>query len=509
MATKKKSIYDQLHEQSRTIAHYASIQALLDWDQEIYMPQGAIEFRSAQTSLLAGFIHKLKTGTKFTHTLRQLIDLESGEVLDKTLSDTQHAALREWRRDHLKAIKLPASFVKTFTNTCSNAIHVWTKARKENNFSLFAPHLEKIVHLCRKKADLLGFQGHPYDALVDLYEPEMTTSIATPLFEKLKQGLTQIVKAIATRPSPQTDFLHLSYPLPEQMKWGEEILKAMGFDKETARLDISTHPFCSGLHPNDTRMTTRLHLDAPVSNIFSVMHEGGHGLYNRGLPIHEFGSPLCESASTAVDESQSRWWETLIGRSYSFWEHFFPLFQAHFPDQLKNISLKEFYAALNEVKPSFIRVESDEVTYCLHIILRYEIEKGVIDGSLKVKEIPELWNEKMHAYLGIIPENNAIGCLQDIHWSMGGFGYFPTYALGNLYAAQFFTTFEKAYPQWKEQVSKGDLSFVREWLGQNIHKWGRQFTPSDLIKRVTGQPLSEHAYLSYLNRKYKPLYNLS
>lgn len=506
MTVKKTNIYDQLHEQSKNIASYSSIQALLEWDQETYMPQGAIDFRSSQLSLLAGLIHKLKTGTKFTHTLNQLIDLESGEVFDASLSHAQNAAMREWRRDHLKAIKLPAAFVRTFTNTCSSAIHIWAEARRESNFSLFAPHLEKIVKLNRKKADLLGFHEHPYDALFDLYEPDMKVSLITPIFGRLKAGLASLVKTIASCPPPKTDFLYTFFPPEKQMEFGHLLLKAMGFDKETSRLDLSTHPFCTGLYPRDTRMTSRLHPEDPMSHIFSVMHEGGHGLYNAGLPLNEYGSPLCEPVSVAVDESQSRWWETLIGRSSPFWEHFFPQLQITFPQQLKHVSFKEFYAAINKIKPSFIRVEADEVTYCLHVILRFEIEKELMEGSLKVKQIPEAWNEKMRTYLGISPEHDDLGCLQDIHWSMGAFGYFPTYALGNLYAAQFFKTFEKAHPDWKEHVSQGNLAFIREWLRENIHQWGRQFTPSELVQRITGGPLSEASYLSYLEHKYKSLY---
>ncbi len=500
----KKSPFDQLHELSKTISTLVSVQYLLEWDQETLMPAAAHGFRASQISLLAGQIHKLKTGTKFSQLLNQLIDLESGNVHDTSLSEAYKAALREWRRDHLKAIKIPTSFVKTFTLTCSTATHVWSKAKKDSNFSLFAPHLEKIVSLNRKKADFLGYQDHPYDALLDLYEPGMTASRLIPLFDRLKTALTSLVKK--TTSSTHTALLKGEYSPEHQLNFGKKLLNAMGFLPENSRLDLSVHPFCMPVYPLDTRMTTRIHHDDLMSNIFSVIHEGGHGLYNQGLPLEYYGTPLCEQASLGIDESQSRWWETRIGRSKPFWTHFLPLLEKEFP-QLNKISLDQFYPAINTVKPSFIRVEADEVTYSLHVILRFEIEKALLEGSLKVKDIPAVWNQKMHDYLGITPSRDSEGCLQDIHWSLGSLGYFPTYVLGNLYAAQFFTVFEKTHPDWQARVAKGDLSFIREWLHANIHQYGRQYTPDELIHRISGNPLDESAYVSYLNTKYKDLYH--
>jgi carboxypeptidase Taq len=254
-------------------------------------------------------------------------------------------------------------------------------------------------------------------------------------------------------------------------------------------------------------MTTRIYPDAPTSNIFSVLHEGGHGLYNKNLPQNQYGSPLGQQVSLGIDESQSRWWETLIGRSLPFWEHFFPLLQDFFPAQFQSVKLETFYSAINAVNPSFIRVEADEVTYGLHVIIRYEIEKQLIEGTLTVKQIPEAWNQKMHAYLGITPKNYGEGCLQDIHWSMGSFGYFPTYILGNLYAAQCFTKFATEHPQWQESVRQGQLGFIQEWLKEHIHRFGSQFTPGELITRISGKPLTEQPYVSYLNQKYQKLYS--
>ncbi len=436
----KKTLYDQLFELSKTIKTLTSVEYLLDWDQETLMPAQAVDFRAEQKGLMAGHIHKLKTSTKFSHLLNQLIDLESGQVLDSSLSPQQYAALREWRRDHLQAIKLPATFVKTFTSTCAISTNIWIEAKKTSNFSHFAPSLTKMFQLSRKKADFLGYQDHPYDALLDLYEPGMTVAKLTPLFERVKTALTTLVKTIKAQPQIDTTCLTGEFNSELQMQFGKKILKAMGFTPEDSRLDLSVHPFCMPLHPTDTRMTTRIHADDIMSNIFSALHEGGHGIYRQNLPIDQFGTPLGEQTSLGIDESQSRFWETRIGRTRAFWHHFLPQLQAEFP-QLNNVHPRSVLCAINTVAPSFIRVEADEVTYTLHVILRFEIEKMLMEGTLKVKDIPAAWNQKMQELLGITPPNDSLGCLQDIHWSFGSMGYFPTYALGNLYAAQFFEKF--------------------------------------------------------------------
>lgn len=482
-----------------------SIQYLLDWDQETYMPSHAIDLRAAQVSLLATQTHKLKTSIKFGKLLSSLVDLEGGQFLDTALSPAQKAAVLAWRRDYLQAIKIPASFVKNLTTVTAKATAAWSEAKKTSSFKKFAPYLEKIVVLNRKKADYLGFKSHPYDALLDLYEPESTTAKLGPLFAALKTGLKQLLQDINSKPAIDTSFLKTSFDPTAQFEFGKKLLLAMGFTPETSRLDLSSHPFCMPIHPTDTRLTTRIHTDDLMSNIFSVIHEGGHGLYCQGLPVQHFGTPLGEQSSLGIDESQSRFWETRIGRTRSFWHHFLPQLQQMFPS-LKNTSLDQFYAAVNTVKPSFIRVEADEVTYTLHVILRFEIESELLAGTLRVKEIPELWNHKMKDLLGITPPNDTLGCLQDIHWSLGSLGYFPTYALGNLYAAQFFEKFAHDFPSWEEKISQGDLSFIREWLRVHIHQWGRQFSPHELVEHVTGKPLSEKPYLHYLTDKYQKIY---
>lgn len=503
------SAYNKLLALSKSASLMGAIQSLLDWDQETYMPKDSIELRSLQTEKIASLCHREKTSKSYAKALSNLIDLETGEVSDSSLSPAQMAALREWRRDYLQAIKLPNAFVKQFAKTTSAACHAWQTAREHNDFKGFAPHLEKIVSLSRKKADLLGYQAHPYDALLDLYEPEMKTAFLTPLFTKLKIALTQLLKEISVKPQFNEDFLYRHCPKHKQIDFAHKILTKMGFLPGSSRLDISAHPFCTGMNPKDTRMTTKINPDGLMTSIGAVLHEGGHGLYNMNRPIEHYGSPLAESLSLGVDESQSRWWETLIGQSHAFWEHFFPLLQEEFPEQLSGVKLEEFYHAINVVKPGFIRIDADEVTYNLHIIVRFEIEKGLIEGSIKVKQVPEVWNAKMREYLGISPAFDGQGCLQDIHWSLGFIGYFPTYTLGNLYSVQFFEVFEKAHPKWRELLAQGSLAFINEWLKENIHKHGRQYTPEELSKRVTGRALSEEPYVNYLREKYRRLYRIA
>ncbi len=503
-----KSQYAKLVEISKRNALLNSIGLLLEWDQETYLPQGAISERSSQIEEMTALIHKQKTSKSFAKALSALINLDSGRILDPTLTPEQQSALREWRREYLRSVKLPGSFVKKFANLTALGTHKWASAKEQNNFAEFLPTLKKIVEMSRKKCDLLGYKDHPYDALLDLYEPEMTTAILTPLFEKLKVGLTLLLKRITAKEQVKCDFLQATFAPHTQLEFGRVLLKAMGFDPKTSRLDQSSHPFCTGINAKDTRMTTRIHPSFLLSNIFSVVHEGGHGLYNMGLPEEHFGMPLGEQVSLGIDESQSRWWETRIGRSYPFWQYFLPILQNFFPDELKKVTLEEFYKAVNCVRPSFIRVEADEVTYSLHIIVRYELEKGMIEGSIKPAEIPEAWNAKMKEYLGIVPPSDKEGCLQDIHWGMGGIGYFPTYTLGNLYAAQFFAAFEKEHANWKTKVAGGDLAFIREWLRTNIHQFGKQYSPNELVKRISGGPISEKPFLEYLEGKFKVIYNL-
>lgn len=507
MATQNKD-YQALLKISRHAKVLDGISQLLHWDQETYMPEGAAQIRAEQVEVLAEIIHKEKISRQFSTALGKLINVKNGTVISKNINNGEKAALQQWRHDYIKATALPTKFVKDFARLTSQAVQVWRVARQENSFQKFAPFLEKIIEKNREKADLYGYEDHPYDALLDDFEQGMTTKEISTLFQSLGKSVVQLLKKITSAKQVDASFLNGKFDHAKQMDFGKLVLKDIGFDMTRGRLDISTHPFSQSSHPTDSRITTRIN-DTGLMDCFSaILHECGHSLYEMGLPTEHYGSPLCESISLGVHESQSRWWETRIGQSKPFWKHYLPLLKKTFKGKLDDVSLDAFYRGINRVEPSFIRVEADEVTYSLHVIIRFEIEKALIEGNLNVREIPEAWNSKMKSYLGIVPKNDAQGCLQDIHWSLGGFGYFPTYTLGNLFAAQLFESFEKDNPKWKEQVSQGNLTFIKDWLYKSIHQYGRQYTSKELIKKVTGKPFSSEPYLNYLNEKYKDIYSL-
>lgn len=505
MSTTQKN-YKKLHQLSHYARTLAGISSLLEWDHETFMPTGASGIRAEQLKLLAGLIHQEKTGKKFSNALAKLIDLTTGKPVVKDLSEEQQAALREWHRDYKRDVALPEEFVKEFAQLTSQSQLVWREAKNENKFHLFSPYLDKIISMCRKKAEYLGYSEHPYDALLDLYEPEAKTKEIEIEFNHLKNNIIALLKKITSSKQVDDSFVQGKFDAQKQLEFGKVILDAMGYDSKKGRLDLSTHPFSSSCHPTDSRITTRIHPTSLISNISVVLHEGGHSLYEMGLPVEQYGSPLGEAISLGVHESQSRWWETRIGQSLPFWQHYLPLLQKEFKGKINEVDLHTFYKGINKVEPSFIRVEADEVTYPLHVILRFELEKALIEGSLSVRDVPEAWNAKMKELLGITPSTNAEGCLQDVHWSMGGFGYFPTYTLGNMYAAHLFPAFESAHPEWQKRVSRGELLFIRDWLAENVYRHGRRFTSKELLKRVSGKSFSAQAYTDYLSGKYKEIY---
>lgn len=497
--------YENLKKISKKARVLSGVSSLLEWDQETYMPEGASEIRGEQLKTLAGIVHKEKTSPKFKKALSKLIDIETGTILNDQLSEPQKAALKVWRDDYRKDTALPAKFVENFAEITSKSILVWRNSKKTNSFLHFAPYLEKIVQMNKKKADYLGYQDNPYDALLDCFEPGLTTNEVLHIFTELKQGIVSLLSKIQSAAPVDDSLLNGDFSKEKQIEFSEQILHAMGYEKKYGRLDFSAHPFSSAAHPTDSRITTRIHSSALMSNISVVLHEAGHALYEMGLPQETYGTPLGDSISLGMHESQSRWWETRIGQSKAFWSYYLPLLKKYFP-QISNISLEDFYRAINKVSPSMIRVDADEVTYGLHVILRFEMEKDLINGNLKIRDIPEVWNEKMEKLLGLKPKNPAEGCLQDIHWSMGSFGYFPTYTLGNLYAAQLFEAFNQVHSDWEERLRQGELIFIKEWLNENIHRFGRQYRSQELIKKVTGQDFSASPYLQYLNQKYASIY---
>lgn len=498
--------YNRLWSLSRELATLHSVNSLLAWDQETHMPPAGAKARAGQLELVAQLIHQRHTAKPFERALAALVDLDSGELRVEGLSSAQKAAVREWRRDFLLATQLPTRFVKQWATITSEAVEVWRTARQRNSFLTFAPYLDRLIALCQEKSELRGYDAHPYDPLVDEYEPDMTCAQLHKLFGKLKRPLVELRNEILAAKQPNFAFLQTRYGAAKQMSFAKKLLACTGWTKERGAVDLTTHPFCVSLHPTDGRVTTRVNEQDPMENFLAALHEGGHYLYEANLPEKQWGSPLAEAVSMAVHESQSRWWETLIGQSHPFWKYAFPQLKKLFPKQLDGVGLDRFVKGVNALRPTPIRIEADEVSYCLHIILRFEIESALVEGSLKVRDLPAAWNAKMQQLLGIEPKNDAEGCLQDIHWAGGHVGYFPTYALGNLYAAQFFDTFAKAHPDWETRVAKGDFVFVRDWLTDNIHRHGRRYRSGELIRHVTGRLPTPEPYLRYLRDKYQALY---
>ncbi len=499
---------DTLKERIGEIHDIHTTQGLLGWDLETYMPQKGAEIRAKQMSTLSKLSHTMMTSDEMGNLLKTL---RAPEVFDR-LETIDRALVREVGKEFDRATKLPVSLVQELQETTAKAHTVWVEARKANDFGKFAPVLDKIVDLNRQMADLLGYDkanGSPYDALMDLYEPGLTTRQLDKLFANLKEELVPLVKAISeSTDKPDTSFLHKHSPTDLQWKFSEEVIAAMGFDLDAGRLDKAPHPFCMGMGPLDVRLTTRLFEDDMVSSLFSSMHEAGHGMYEQGLNPKLMRTPLADGASLGIHESQSRMWENLVGRSRSFWEYHYPRLQQLFPEQLNGVSLEQFYRAINESKPSLIRVESDEATYNLHILLRYEIEKDVIEGRLNVADLPRVWNEKMQDYLGLVPPSDTQGVLQDIHWSHGSFGYFPTYTLGNMYSVQLYNTAKKEMPDMEAQIAKGNMKPLRDWLKKAVHYYGKVETPAEIILRVTGEPLNAQYFVDYLWGKFGPIYNI-
>ena len=487
-----------LHELSKDIALLRGVSSHLDWDQETYMPPGADGNRAQQLKLIAGLLHEKQTSMQFEKELCQHIDLKTAAVKEG-FEPHEIAALKEWREDYLRHKALPRAFIEELSELQSKSVSTWHMAKKENAFTKFAPFLEKLIKMNQQKADYLGYEKHPYDALLHEYEPGIDSSYLSELFTNLKKNLKEIIDSSAPFINEQTE--EENFCLDKQVQFSKLLLNYMGYDFKYGRLDISAHPFSSATHPTDSRITTRLDPKSIISNISAVLHEGGHALYEMGLPAKFFGSPLCEARSYGVHESQSRWWETLIGLSLPFWQFFYPKLQSLFYEQLKDVTLSQFYQKINRVQPSLIRVEADEVTYPLHIIIRFEIEKGLIDGSIKIRDLPEIWNEKMKSNLNITPKDNAEGCMQDIHWAMGAFGYFPSYALGNIYAAHIFQGFSQDHSNWQELVGSGNLSFIKNWLQENIYQHGRRYSTLELLKKAGKQSLSIDPYITHLKNK--------
>lgn len=473
------------------------IEYLLHWDSDTYMPAAGITTRSKHKEYISREQHRLLVGDSFSEALKKLIDPKTKKFHDPSLTFEEKTAILRALDDYEKESKLPQKLVEEIAKTTTESSHVWADCKKNDDFATFLPYLKKVFHLMQQKADCLGYKDHPYDALVDLYEPGMTIAQIDPLFNQIKKPIQQILNARSHPHTPHKGH----YDINKQKELSLTLLNKMGFTKDTYRLDLSSHPFCLGLGPHDIRMTTRIGTDDLHSNLLTVLHEGGHGLYEDHAGHPSLPYNLSRYLSIGFHESQSKFWECFVGLSLPFWEGLHPSIKHHFPDS--HLTAAEIYKEVTHVEPTLIRVESDEVTYPLHIILRYEIEKGLIDGTYKAEDLPDIWNTKMREYLGITPPNNRLGCLQDVHWSAGYVGYFPTYALGCIYAAQFFDKFKKDHPDYEALMRKGDFSFIKDWLVTHIHRYGRLYHSSELIAKATGTPLTSKFFTDHLLKKYQ------
>lgn len=487
---------DLLLRRARELALLNSTSSLLQWDQETYLPEKGAAWRAEQLAHLAGLSHRLWTADEVGRWIAE------GEAAGPAPGTTEAANLREWRRSYDRATKLPADFVEACSKAEALAHHAWREARAANDFARFRPHLETLVTQARQKADFWGHAGSRYDALLDAYEPGSTAAEVDALFTRLAPRLSALVAegAAAQEARPAPALPAGPYPVAAQQAFNREVAAALGFDFTAGRIDTTAHPFCTGLGPRDCRLTTRYDEHDFMSSLYGVLHETGHGLYDQGLPEAHYGTPCGDAVSLGIHESQSRLWENHVGRSRAFWEHWFPRAVDHFP-QLKASSPEALWRLANRIERSFIRVEADEVTYDLHIILRFQIERRLIEGTLEARDVPAFWNESFEKLLGLKVPDDARGCLQDIHWSMGGFGYFPTYTLGNLNAAQLMAAARRELSGLDNDLASGHYNGLLVWLREKIHRHGMRLRPAELIRSATGSAPDSSAHLAHLAAK--------
>lgn len=478
----------------RRIADVRYAAAVLHWDQEVSLPPKGQAQRARQLSTLSGYAHELSTSDD----LRTLIESARTEDLDADQSRNVELIAEDFE----KATRFPTEFVVRLSEATSAAYHAWIQARRANDFTRYADAFTHMVELQREKAELAGFDDHPYDALLDDYEPGATVRDLDTLFDGVRTDLGALLAEIMDRPAPDSSFMQGRYPDDVQWAFGLRLLEQMGYDFEAGRQDRSEHPFTTSFGPDDVRVTTRVKDDDLSDMIWSCIHEGGHALYEQGLLADQYGLPLGDSVSLGIHESQSRLWENHVGRSLAYWRCNYADLRQRFPDALGDVSLETFYRGMNRVQPSLIRTDADEVTYHLHVMIRYEIEKDLITGDLRPTDVRDRWNADYQSHLGIDVPDDARGVLQDVHWAHGGFGYFPTYSLGSFYAAQFFHHADQALDDLEGLVIGGELRPLLDWLRTNIHQHGRRYPAAELCRRITGEELNVRYFLTYVREKW-------
>lgn len=478
--------------------------ALLEWDAQVNMPPGGAQARSYQMGTIQKLAHAIGTSAEVGHLLDDLQPY--AESLDPDSDDAR--LVRVTRRLYEQQVRVPSDMVEEFAQLTTLGYHAWEKARADNDFPHFQPILEKIIDNRRRYAELFAPYEHVYDPLLDIYEPGMKTRQVQGIFNALRPQQVALVRAISQKPQVDDSFLHQAYDGQAQWDFGVEVISRFGYDWKRGRQDKSVHPFTISFSINDVRITTRITPDFLNTALFGTIHETGHALYESGVDQALERTLLASAASLGVHESQSRMWENLVGRSLPFWEYFYPRLQAVFPSQLGKVKLETFYKGINKVAPSLIRVEADEATYNLHIMLRLELEIAIMEGSLAVKDLPEAWNDRIQEYLGLTPPDDAQGVLQDVHWSSGYFGYFSTYALGNLISVQLWERLNAEIPDLPQQIRSGEFSALLAWLRSNVHRHGAKFEPQELVQRVTGSKIDPAPYMRYLQGKFGAIYGL-
>ncbi len=491
------SSYRELNEKLKRQSLLGSVSGLLGWDEQVNLPPDSQDLRQDQLAALSAVIHEANTDPEIG---AQLAILEALE-----LSDDQTVVVREARKRYDRATKTTADWVERHSRHCSEAYHAWAAARKNSDFKTFAPYLQKHIDLAKEQAQLWGWGDRPYDLMIDLHDPGMSAAAIDELFSDLRDQLAPVaIRILASAVRPRTDIFR-GFPVSQQKAFLEEVTASLGFNYRRGRIDISLHPFCAG-NGADIRMTTRFDENNPLDSLFSSIHETGHGLYEQGLPLHALHNALGQASGMGVHESQSRLWENQVARSRSFWKHFEPKLRAAFSEQLAGISSEALYLAINSVSRTPIRVDADEVTYNLHIVIRFEIEKKLFSGELSVSELPEYWNAQYGELLGVAPRDDAEGALQDIHWAYGSFGYFPTYCLGNMLAAQLWYAAQADLPGIEADFERGEFARLLDWLRGTIHRHGSRYTLQELAEIATGQSLSPRSLIRYLEERYLPLY---
>jgi carboxypeptidase Taq len=504
-----KSDYDKLMAKIKDIIVLGAVQSIVHWDMETKMPPRGINLRSQQLALLSQIDHRMTTDPEIEKILSS-IEKHPGY---SGLSELQRRNVYLIRKNYDEQTKLPERLVVETARQQALTIDVWKKAKAAKDYGMFKPELEKLLKLRMEAAEILmSVKGTktPYDALIDIFEPKMTAEMIAQVFSELREGLVAILQKCVNAPKqPDASLLSRKVPVDVQRNISNELARVIDYDVESpkagGRIDETEHPFTTGYF-DDVRITTHYYEDNVASSLFSVLHEGGHAMYEQNLPQEWMYQPVGNGCSFGFHESQSRFVENIFGRSREFWTYFYPRFKQLTGSVFADVPLDNFVRSINLVKPSKIRVEADEVTYCLHVIIRFEIEKELLGGKVGVEELPELWNRKYKDYLGVTIDNDSEGVMQDTHWASGYFGYFPTYALGNIYSGQILAKLEKEVPNWKQQVAEGKFQEVRKWLTANVHAYGNLYDPADLIKKVTGEPLNVKPYLNYLNQKYQWIY---